>query len=385
MLLDSGKVAEGFTVYPATLSFRLAWTARANTNLDVLIREGSAQLSVRIGFIGTGGIATPHLINLQRIDDADVVGLCDVSIDRCEAAARRVNGALNALSRPGGPPVSELSAEMFTSAADMIASVNPDAVYIAVPPFVHGDLERTVIDAGKHIFVEKPVALTMDLARDIESRILDAGIISAVGYQSRSSDAVLKAKQALEGREIGLLQGTYYGSLPQVAWWRVQEQSGGQVVEQATHTVDLMRFLGGDVSTVYAAGATRILTEVENLDVYDVNAVTLTFESGAVGALLTTCALDGWSGPNWFHGVTVFASGLSLSAWLDQVTIRTSESEEVVGAQTDAMFETDKSFVAAVMSGDGSMVGSDYSNGVRTLEVTLAAVESARSGQPVEL
>ena len=342
-------------------------------------------MSVRIGFIGTGGIATPHLINLQQIDDADVVGLCDVSIDRCEAAVRRVNGALNAASRPGDPPVSELSAGMFTSAGDMIASVNPDAVYIAVPPFVHGDLERTVIDAGKHIFVEKPVALTMELAREIESRISDAGLVSAVGYQSRCSDAVLKAKEALAGRQIGLLQGTYYGPLPPQPWWRVQEQSGGQIVEQATHTVDLMRFLAGEVSTVYAAGATRILTEVENLNIYDVNAVTFTFESGAIGALLTTCARDRWGGADWFTGVTVFASGMSVSAWLNQVTIRTADSEEVVGAQADPMFETDKKFVAAVMSGDGSMVGSDYSNGVRTLEVTLAALESARSGRPVEL
>ncbi len=342
-------------------------------------------MAVRIGFIGTGGIATPHLINLQQIDDTEVVGLCDISIDRCEAAVSRVNGALNARSRPGDPPVSELSAKAFTSADDMIASVNPDAVYIAVPPFAHGDLERRVIAAGKHIFVEKPVALTMDLAREIESRILDAGLISAVGYQSRCSDAVLKAKEALSGREIGLLQGTYYGALPQTPWWRVQEQSGGQIVEQATHTVDLMRFLAGEVSTVYAAGATRILTEVANLDIYDVNAVTLTFESGAVGALLTTCTRDSRGGPDWFTGVTVFASGLSLSAWLNRVTIRRPDSEEVADAKTDAMFEGDRNFVAAVMAGDGSAVCSDYSNGVRTLAVTLAAIESARSGRPVEL
>ncbi len=342
-------------------------------------------MSVRIGFIGVGGIATPHLVNLQQIDDADVVGLCDVSIDRCEAAVRRVNGALNAAARPGDPTVSELSAQMFTSAADMIASVNPDAVYIAVPPFVHGDLERAVIDAGKHIFVEKPVALTMDLAREIEARILDAGLISAVGYQSRCSDAVLKARDALAGRQIGLLQGTYYGPLPPQPWWRVQEQSGGQIVEQATHSVDLMRFLAGEVATVYAAGATRILTDVENLNIYDVNAVTLTFQSGAIGALLTTCARDRWGGADWFTGVTVFASGISVSAWLDRVTIRGPESEETADAQTNPMLETDRKFVAAVMSGDGSMVGSDYSNGVLTLEVTLAALESARSGQPVDL
>ena len=342
-------------------------------------------MAVRVGFIGTGNIATPHLINLQQIEHAEVVGLCDVSVDRCEAAIKRVNGALNAHSRPGEPRVSELSAKTFTSAADMIDAVDPDAVYIAVPPFSHGDLERSVIAAGKHIFVEKPVALTMDLAREIESRIIDAGLISAVGYQSRCSDTVLKAKQALSGLDIGLLQGTYYGPLPPTPWWRVQEMSGGQIVEQATHTVDLMRFLGGEVSTVYAAGATRILKDVENLDIYDVNAVTLTFKSGAVGALLTTCGRDSWGGPDWFTGVTVFASGLSISAWLNRVTIRRPDSEEVTEAKTDAMFEGDRNFVTAVMALDASTVCSDYSNGVRTLEVTLAATESARSGRPVEL
>ncbi len=341
-------------------------------------------MAVRIGFIGTGGIATPHLINLQSLPDAEVVGLCDISADRCEAAMARVNGALNARHRGGEPPA-ELDAPIFTDAGEMISSVDPDAVYLAIPPFVHGDLERTVISAGKHIFVEKPVGLSMDLAQEIDDRIRDAGLISAVGYQSRCSDAVQRASEALSGREIGLLQGTYYGSLPPVPWWRVQAQSGGQIVEQATHAVDLMRFFGGEVSSVYAAGATRILTDVENLDVYDVNSVTMTFESGAVGALLTTCALDKWGGPDWFTGVTVFASGLSVTAWLNRATIRRADREEIYDAELDAMLEGDKNFIEAVRSGDGSKVCSDYTNGVRTLEVTLAAVESAQSGRPVEL
>jgi len=342
-------------------------------------------MTVRIGFIGTGGIATPHLVNLQQIDDVEIVGLCDISISRCQSAMNRVNGHLNALQHRDDPPIPELSARVFTSVTDMISTVNPDAIYIAVPPFAHGDLERTVIAAGKHMFVEKPVALTMELAHEIESRILDAGVISAAGYQARCSDTVLKAKKTLSDRRIGLLQGTYYGALPQTPWWRIQEQSGGQLVEQATHTVDLMRFLAGEVSTVYAAGATRILTDVPDLNISDVNAVTLTFKSGAIGALLTTCAHQRWGGPDWFMGVTVFASGLSLSTWLNRLTIRRSDSEEITDAQTDAMFQIDENFVAAVKSTDASSVTSDYSNALRTLEVTLAAVDSAQSGRPIDL
>ena len=343
-------------------------------------------MTVRIGFIGTGTIATPHLVNLQQMHDVEIVGLCDIAISQCQSAISRVNGQLNALQHRADPPIPELSARVFTSVTDMLSAVNPDAIYITVPPFAHGDLERSVVAAGKHMFVEKPVALTMELAHEIESRILDAGVISAVGYQARCSDTVLKAKKTLSGRRIGLLQGTYYGGLPSNPWWRIQEQSGGQLVEQATHTVDLMRFLAGEVSTVYAAGATRILTDIEDLDISDVNAVTLTFKSGAIGALLTTCTHQrGGGGPDWFMGVTVFASGLSLSTWLNRLTIRRSASEEITDAQTDAMFEIDKNFVAAVKTSDSSGVTSDYSNALRTLEVTLAAVDSAQSGRPIDL
>lgn len=342
-------------------------------------------MTVRIGFIGVGGIATPHLINLQSLEGAEVVALCDVSIDRCEASVARVNGALRARQRPDAEPPRELAARMFTDAKKMLSDAKPDAVYIAVPPFAHGDLERSVVAAGKHLFVEKPVGLSMELAREIESRIKDAGVISCVGYQSRCSDAVDKAREALKEMPIGLVQGTYYGPLPGVAWWKVQAQSGGQIVEQATHTVDLMRFLAGDIASVYAVGSTKLLGDVEGLDIFDVNAATFTFQSGAVGSLLTTCALGGWVGPDWYRGVSLFSRDLVVSVWLDRVTIRRGGSDETHTAKLDAMREADRLFVEAAATGDRSKIRSDYANGVRTLQVTLAALESARSGRPVEL
>ena len=342
-------------------------------------------MAVRIGFIGTGGIATAHLVRLHGLADVEVVGVADITVDRCEAAVARVNGMVSSRTQAGEPPARLMAPKAFTDAAKMISATGPDAVYIAVPPFAHGEPERAVIDAGKHIFVEKPVGLDLKLVRGIEARIKDAGLISGVGYQSRCSDAVAGAKEALAGRTIGLIQGNYFGALPGSPWWRVQARSGGQMIEQATHTADLMRYLAGEVATVYAAAATRLVGDAEGLDIFDVNTVTMKFRDGTVGTLSNSCGLDFQGGPGWFHGVTAFTRGLAVNVWLNQATYWRQGIEEIRTAQLDPMREQDRIFVEAVATGDPSGIRSDYTNGVRSLQVTLAVEESARSGRPVDL
>ena len=157
------------------------------------------------------------------------------------------------------------------------------------------------------------------------------------------------------------------------------------MIEQATHTADLMRYLAGEVATVYAAAATRLVGDAEGLDIFDVNTVTMKFRNGAVGALSNTCGLDFQGGPGWFHGVTALTRGLAVNVWLNQVTYWRQGVEEIRTAQLDPMREQDRIFVEAVARGDPSGIRSDYTNGVKSLQVTLAVEESARSGRPVDL
>ena len=326
--------------------------------------------------IGVGGIASMHLANLWSMPEADVVALADIDLARIPDTLRL---AAARMSRPVEPP----AIESFDDAGRMLAAVAPDAVFISVPPFAHGEVEYQCIEAGVPMMVQKPVGLDMPTVRGIERAIAERGLITAVGYQTRYSQAADKARELLADRTVGMAIGTYLGGMPRTAWWRVQAQSGGQVVEQATHVVDLQRYLVGEIESIHTAAATRLMTDAPNLDIADVSAATFQFANGAVGTLLNTCGLNDVPVEPWDHGVTIVARDLSMWVWHEGGRIaRPGEVREVTNS-ADAKYLLDEAFVRAVQSGDASNIRSTYADAVLTLQATLAIEESARSGSPV--
>jgi myo-inositol 2-dehydrogenase / D-chiro-inositol 1-dehydrogenase len=342
-------------------------------------------MPVRIGVAGTGGIAGSHLINLVRIPEAEVVALYDVDRERCDVAMRRINGQQDQAARPGGPEPRKLQAKVYTNYGAMLAEAGLNAVYICVPPFAHGELELQAIDTGVALFVEKPVALSLDVARQVAAAIKGKNLVSASGYQTRYSEAVDKAKELIGQRAIGMALGFYLGGLPGTAWWRVQAQSGGQLVEQATHTVDLMRYLVGDVTRVYGAGGLRIHKETPNFDIFDVASSVLHFANGAIGNVSNTSVLGSGSATGAPSGVHVILQDMRLEVWGTTLKVTTAGKTEEIRTVAAPMMLEDQAFVAAVGRKDPARVRSTYLDGMKTLAVTLAIEESARTGRPVDV
>ena len=133
-------------------------------------------MSLRVGFIGTGGIARNHLNNLKQLE-VDFVAMSDVDLERAKQAADEFGG------------------RAFDDYNRMLDEVEMDACFICVPPFAHGDPERAVIERGIHMLVEKPIALQMELALELEEKAAQAGIITSVGYQWRYQQSVATAKE----------------------------------------------------------------------------------------------------------------------------------------------------------------------------------------------
>jgi predicted dehydrogenase len=342
-------------------------------------------MAVRIGFAGTGGIAASHLVNLVRIPQAEVVALHDVDRARCEVAMRRINGQQDQAARPGSPEPRKLHAKVYTDYRAMLAEAGLHALYICVPPFAHGELEFAAIDAGLALFVEKPVALSLDLARQVAEAIKRKGLVSSSGYQTRYSEATDKARDLLAGNTVGMALGFYLGGLPSTPWWRVQAQSGGQLVEQATHTVDLMRWLLGDVARVYSAGALRVLRVTPNLDIFDVATTVLHFTSGVIGSVANTSILGSGTAAGAPAGVHVLAQDLRLEVWGATLKVTTPSKTEEFRWSTNTMMAQDEAFVEAVARRDPARVRSSYADAAKTLAVTLAAERSTRTGQPVDV
>ena len=206
----------------------------------------------------------------------------------------------------------------------------------------------------------------------------EAGVLSCVGYQLRYTGIAQQAKAFLTGRTIGMTAVHRWGGLPGTPWWRVMSQSGGQIVEQTTHQVDLLRYLVGEVAEVHAYYALRTLDDEDDLDIPDVHAINLKFETGAIGSLTSTCTFRNGGGTGL---MSFILNDMRAEFGPDGLVLHPQTAADPGPVQRD-LGDIDEVFIDAVRSGDGSAVLSDYEDGVRSLDVTLAANRSAESGRP---
>lgn len=313
---------------------------------------------VKIGFIGCGGNARGHMGTLSKMEDVKIVAVCDLNEERAKSAAE------------------QFGSEAFTNHKVMLDEKDLDAVYISIPVFAHGAPEMDAMEHGLPFFVEKPVAISMEKAQEILEAVEKNNAMTCVGYQLRYSGAVDAAKAALQGKTLNMVIGKYWcdtGRGDPNAWLRRMDRSGGQIVEQATHTIDMMRYLIGEVKEVFALQENRVLKET---DCPDVNIVSMKFENGAVGTITSSWAYSGgWSDANILD--ILFEN--SLLHWTSggiEITPKPEAPPEIKSGQS-----IDRVFVDAVKSGDGSKIRSPYADAVKSLAISLAANKSGKSGK----
>jgi predicted dehydrogenase len=317
---------------------------------------------LRVGFVGAGGIAHRHLGVLATMDDVDVGGVADPDEPRARDAAERAGAAA------------------FTSHDEMLAALDLDALWICVPPFAHGAPERAAIAAGIPFLVEKPLSLDAALAREIDAAVRAAGLVTAVGYHWRYLDTVDDARQHLCGNPAHLMSGCWLDQTPAPEWWRREDRSGGQMVEQATHIIDLALFLAGDVVEVYGLAARRPRDDFPEFDVATASIAAMRFASGAIANLSATCLL------RWSHrvGLHVFADGLALELTDHDLMVDVGRGRPIRGADGDPVWRQDRAFLDAVKGGENP-IRAPYSEAVQTHLVALAIAQSARTGAPVRM
>lgn len=320
------------------------------------------QTVTNVGFIGAGGIAGRHLDVLRRMSDVRIAAITDIDPARADAMA------------------AEYAAQAFDSPTAMLAAGGLDALFICVPPFVHGPAERAAIAAGLPFFVEKPITVDLDLAEALSAEISAANLITAVGYHWRYLDTVDCARRALADRPAQLIVGHWHDSTPPPGWWGVQNLSGGQMVEQVTHLIDTARFLAGGVQTVHGAGNHLPRSSHPELDVATASIATLTFDSGAVATLSATCLL------NWSHrtGVHIFADGLAIELSDHEVMIDTGNGRHPTQAEGDPVWREDRDFIDAVRGGP-NRIRTSYADALETHRIALAVSHSAQTGEIVHL
>ena len=237
---------------------------------------------VRVALIGAGRAGMVHGVNLvEYVKDADVTAIVESS----DEAASKARAAL------GNPAV--FSALDRALDADLF-----DAVVITTPTFTHRDLAVTAARAGKHVFCEKPMALTPALCKDMIAAAGQARVRLQIGFMRRFQPEFVEAKRRVLAGDIGspmvvksLTRGP--GLPPKWAW--DMNVSNGMLAEVNSHDFDCVRWLvGSDLKRVYAEtinvkGKDRGV-DAENF--YDNAVVAIRFESNAIGTIDGTCPAD---------------------------------------------------------------------------------------------
>lgn len=313
--------------------------------------------ATRVGLVGAGGVAQRHARVLSEIPDVQLTGVTDV----LPAAAEKLAATHGIRARPD---------------LDALLADGVDAVYVCVPPFAHGPAERAVIAAGLPLFVEKPISSNPDIAREIAALAEEKRVVTAVGHHWRYLAVAEEARRLLAGRPIRLVTGAWLDKVPPVGWWPHRDRSGGPIVEQAAHVLDLARYLAGEVVEVTATGS-GVPPAVEGADIDGSTAATLRFAGGAVGTLAATCVL-GWKQR---AGLEIYADGLALSIGEDGLQVRDGDREWSVGSDPeDARVAVDRAFIRTVR-GEENDIRVPYAEALRTHLLALAVADAAVTGR----
>lgn len=317
---------------------------------------------IGVAFVGCGGIMEEHYRHLVKMANVKMLGHCDVEEARARHAAERFGG------------------ESFTNCKTMFDKLKPEALYVAVPPFAHGDVEVMAAERGIHLFVEKPLALETKTARRIATEIRKAKVYSSVGYCFRYCDTIALARRMLKGKAISLIAGYYHGSMPEVWWWRQMDKSGGQILEQTTHLIDLIRYLCGEVAEVHAMASRGCMTKIKDYNVDDSSAVTLRLKSGATACITSTCVMNNGNKT----GLDIVTPEATFRIQPGMLTVHEADKTTEYRSSVNMYEEENKAFIDAIGNGRRNRIRSTYDDALRTLQLTCAANESIQTGLPVK-
>lgn len=323
----------------------------------------SASSVISVAIVGAGRMGRHHATNLAAIPGAKILGVADVS----QSAAQELAESAGATA--------------FVDYREMLDQLKPDAVYLCTPASDHLEQLTFAAERGINVFVEKPLAGTMAEATAAADVVERHGIICSAGYQWRYSPVADAARDALGGNPVTLLAGWWYWTIPLVPWIKDKRWGGGQVFDQATHLIDLMRYLAGDVESTYAAYASNAVPQ-EELPNWDANTLSIRFRDGAVGSIHCSYAL--FPGIPESNGLDVVARDVLARVNLGGTTVFRPNADPVA-TNPPPDWTIDQPFIAALQRNAPEDVRASAREAAKSVAVSLAANYSAVTGKVVDL
>ena len=207
-------------------------------------------MSIRIGIVGAGKMGLSHFAIANALPDTAVVAVCDTS--------RYVNSVLNKYA----------GVQTFTRYQEMIDECRPDAVIIATPTSTHFECAKYALERDVHIFVEKPLTLSLAESRVLSELAVQRQRINQVGYHNRFIGTFQEAQRLVRAGALGKvsnIHGSAFGQVvvkePNRTWRASKSEGGGCLHDYACHVIDLMNFLVGPPARVEGATLQTIFSQ----------------------------------------------------------------------------------------------------------------------------
>ena len=317
--------------------------------------------------VGYGCIGPVHATALIHTDCATIYAICDIIKERADKGA------------------TEYGAKAYYDYDECLKDENIDTVHICTPHYLHFEMIKKALDAGKRVVAEKPVTIKKE-ELDFLFASYDTTKIFPI-IQNRTNTCIVKMRELVSSSDYGKLKGikglvtwhrdeTYYNS---EAWRGKKETEGGGVlINQAVHTLDLMTLFGGKVKSVEATMKNYSLKDV--IEVEDTVDAYITFENGATGI---------------FYATNAYADNSSAQLELEFENARLSYIDRKLFVNGECVCEDESGFIGKKYWGKGhAKTLNDYYKGESTLSLVdikntmdamFAIYESAESGELVNL
>ncbi|GEK80168.1 Gfo/Idh/MocA family protein [Agrococcus baldri] len=325
-----------------------------------------------IGIVGVGGIALSHMAALRTMTSAQLVAVCDVDAARAAEVAHA--------ERCAG----------YGSVEALLADDAVEAVIVCTPNMTHEALGLQVLAAGKHLLMEKPLAMTPEGARAVADEAAARGLALAVGHSHRFTDQSLAIREVIDAGEIGtprfvrvVMNGGWIWPGWQ-AWVLNPELSGGHSLHNGIHIVDLASWwIGEPATSVFSVGQHATS---EALEIHDYLVMELGFASGASAV----CEISRGERPRsagYLELTVVGTAGVVSRTWDAEGVLAWTDAGltawDIEGSAARVFLRELEAFVAAARS--GAEVIPPVSAAIHAVDIAAASEASLREGRTIAI
>ena len=329
---------------------------------------------LRAAILGCGDFAKRHAGNMVALpEEIELTAFCDHHENNARDLSERFTSG---------------KGSVFTDHRKMFEKGALDLVVICLPPFAHSDEVEVAARYGIHVFIEKPIALASEHAWRMVEATEKAGIKTQVGFMLRFGAAIERLKDLTASDEIGpvgLMSARYFCNSLHAPWWRDRSKSGGQLVEQVIHMVDLMRYSMGNAVSVYSRQENLFHRELADYKVEDVSATVFGFQNGGIGVIYATNGAIPGKWINDYRAVTqeLTAEFSNANNALFHYTTESPVRTETIRSEKNLHLAELQDLLTAIRT-DGQ-ARTPLREGAKSLDMALAATRSAETHREVSL